>query len=668
MRYYDSFGRKKRITIAVIISVLCVAFIASNLYQSMEMKSAINKTLAMGYDTVSDEEYENTLKETPSDISGMSRYDKYEMGLQTADNSDSDYDGLTDKEEIEVYHSDPLKASTAGDLYMDGYKVKNGMDVATFYDYDGNIEFSNNECGEVKLEADNAMDLTAVVKDVTDTYTLDDFGITVLYKGYRLYNYSGKVSIDTSDILPADVKLKNVKVKIFKGVFPEAGLGKLEESKYSEEEGVITPEYTFESEDTYYLFLTGKTTIASSLASATGLSESYSEESDSGIGLSIIFPLIGNITKFTEGAEFIYSTMSDVDTTYAFRDAFIDQLNNNEFSSYDTDILSKDSKNVISSEKNDIILKYSILKKFFAPFEYTGEQHWYHFFLMYTLYDYESGTVVAANGIHGENGDKEDRKEYNNYHTSFDAYTDELCFQNFESDYGPNGNCLGIAHFTSYLYNNGTYPSSGSYGDISWDLNTDEENKTLMDPGIYDYKNIHFVDERTGENDDYLSPDVLSSGENEFVKMIGASFQEGNDRIDTNSFIKTNGELNDYSMLEKAMAYIDQGKVVNVCLILNNGTGHAITLYDYYYVDDDSVNFRVYDSNIPQNDRNNYYIHADGACYLQCSAVTRPDGTKAFQYLYHPLENNTEYMATSYSYLMQKNGIAIVDENWNIFN
>lgn len=667
MRYYDSFGRKKRITIAVIISVLCVAFIASNLYQSMEMKSAINKTLAMGYDTVSDEEYENTLKETPSDISGMSQYDKYEMGLQTADNSDSDYDGLTDKEEIEVYHSDPLKASTAGDLYMDGYKVKNGMDVATFYDYDGNIEFCNNECGEVNLEADDATDLTAVVKDVTDTYTLDDFGITVLYKGYRLYNYSGKVSIDTSDILPADVKLKNVKVKIFKGAFPEAGLGKLEESKYSEEEGVITPEYTFESEDTYYLFLTGKTTIASSLLSAAGLAESHVEDKDSGVALFCSIPLIGSFTKFTQATEISYSKMNDIDSTNIFKGAVVDTINETLMGE---DVIKKDNENITESTEQEIIAKYKLFQKIFPYCECESgkAEHIWQIFFCYCLFDNESGTLVAANGIHGENGDKEDRKEYNNYHTSFDAYTDELCFQNFESDYGPNGNCLGIAHFTSYLYNNGTYPSSGSYGDISWDLNTDEENKTLMDPGIYDYKNIHFVDERTGENDDYLSPDVLSSGENEFVKMIGASFQEGNDRIDTNSFIKTNGELNDYSMLEKAMAYIDQGKVVNVCLILNNGTGHAITLYDYYYVDDDSVNFRVYDSNIPQNDRNNYYIHADGACYLQCSAVTRPDGTKAFQYLYHPLENNTEYMATSYSYLMQKNGIAIVDENWNIFN
>lgn len=47
-------------------------------------------------------------------------------------------DGLTDKEEIEVYGSDPLKASTAGDLYTDKYKVEHDMDVNKKYDYEEN--------------------------------------------------------------------------------------------------------------------------------------------------------------------------------------------------------------------------------------------------------------------------------------------------------------------------------------------------------------------------------------------------------------------------------------------------------------------------------------------------------------------------------------------------
>jgi ABC-type Na+ efflux pump permease subunit len=47
------------------------------------------------------------LKTEPSDIEGKTKYEKMEMGLSPNDGSDSDGDGLTDKEEIEVYGSRP---------------------------------------------------------------------------------------------------------------------------------------------------------------------------------------------------------------------------------------------------------------------------------------------------------------------------------------------------------------------------------------------------------------------------------------------------------------------------------------------------------------------------------------------------------------------------------
>ncbi len=71
-------------------------------------------------------EYFNSLKYEVSDIANMSKYDKFVMGLSIEDGSDSDNDGLTDKEELEIYNSDPTKLSTAGDLYTDGYKVNFG--------------------------------------------------------------------------------------------------------------------------------------------------------------------------------------------------------------------------------------------------------------------------------------------------------------------------------------------------------------------------------------------------------------------------------------------------------------------------------------------------------------------------------------------------------------
>ena len=102
------------------------------------------------------------------------------MNLNPGDHSDTDGDGLTDKEEIEVYGSDPLLQSTAGDLYFDGYKLEHGMDLFAYYDYtgeytedgeyvtycvDGNFVSPYNECDEISFVPAIPSDLCMSVYD-----------------------------------------------------------------------------------------------------------------------------------------------------------------------------------------------------------------------------------------------------------------------------------------------------------------------------------------------------------------------------------------------------------------------------------------------------------------------------------------------------------------------
>lgn len=49
-------------------------------------------------------------------------------GAQTNYQKDSDYDGLSDQAEINIYHTDPLKADTDGDGYLDSTEVLIGSD------------------------------------------------------------------------------------------------------------------------------------------------------------------------------------------------------------------------------------------------------------------------------------------------------------------------------------------------------------------------------------------------------------------------------------------------------------------------------------------------------------------------------------------------------------
>ena len=213
--------------------LLLVFFIlvgAGHLYRFIRNhgKSA-EKVFPVGVEVEEFEKYMERKRDTASDIKGMSQYDKYKMGLNYKDGSDSDYDGLTDKEEIEVYKTDPLKASTAGDLYTDGYKVQHDLPLFSICEYKKEIKFIGNKCSEIKLEADEPSDLNAVVEDYTKRYSLEYYGIEKIYKGFWLYNYTGAVKMDLSSVLKRNkVDYDDVSVWVVKGAFLVSGLSELE--------------------------------------------------------------------------------------------------------------------------------------------------------------------------------------------------------------------------------------------------------------------------------------------------------------------------------------------------------------------------------------------------------------------------------------------------------
>lgn len=67
------------------------------------------------------------LKLDPNDLDNDGILDTKEKELGTSNrDSDTDGDSLTDKEEIEVYKTDPTKVDTDGDGYWDGFEVING--------------------------------------------------------------------------------------------------------------------------------------------------------------------------------------------------------------------------------------------------------------------------------------------------------------------------------------------------------------------------------------------------------------------------------------------------------------------------------------------------------------------------------------------------------------
>ncbi len=627
-------------------------------------RTQLKNSLLAGLEVQDEDTFVKSLKGKKSDIKGMSQYDKYKMGLDYHNGSDSDHDGLSDKEEIEVYGTDPLKSSTAGDLYTDGYKVANDMNPEKSYKMNKQT-FHNNNCEEVVLSADDAVSLNAVVEDVTDRYSLTDYGIKKIYKGFWISNYSGTFSLDLDKIFSDnDISKSDISIWMYKGDFLAYGLSDLEKCKYKMDGNLAVIEDKLSADASYYIYVTEKKNILNSIfTSASHKTQLNSSKDDQAIFLLKESPILHSLglTK----VDVYYPDQNNDEANIKMEQRAIKLYNLKE----DTDEI-----NFIPLSVDKIQKKYQKLRDTMPKLETKdglvynkdGQGN-----LLLALYGYQcidDGITVDAGG-NGKNSKDSEKVMYKNHHTKFDPYVDELPFQNFASQYGHNGNCAGIARLTSYLFNTGSYPKNGSYDDIKWNLGTDKHNATLMDPGLSDYKTNSFVDDHSSAFGNYVSTDKLTSGEKEFVKMIGAGYQEDNDRLPyLNEYMISNGWNPDWSVAEHMMDYLNKGKILNVGLYLKNGSGHTITVYDYYYNYAGELIFRVYDSNIPQNHMDDVELNCDGACYLQCKKVLRSDGTYGMDYLYYPISGETGYLASTSANLMSKSAIMVYDENLNILN
>ncbi len=653
------------IIIAVIVGLISIPTI-KGILNNITQKSDENPFL-YGMEVEDFDKYIETQKDVPSDIEGMSVYDKYAMGLQRKDGSDSDFDGLTDKEEIEVYGSDPLKASTAGDLYSDSYKVTNGMDLFTYYDYEGEMTFEYNECQEVKLVASDPTDFSAVVKDKTSSITPEDFSIDKLYKAYQLYNYSGSVSIDLKDIYSSyDINEKNIEIYVSEGPFVVKGLTELNKVTISSAGTSITLDKDFSDDEKYFIFITKKQDklVGSIYNKIFG---KYAEEDLNSTSETASVVICTNI--FGVYKVMYYDCNSDENTQNLMNNTLM-YLNSHSSKNpkYNADIFQKTSKSKYNGVLNTLrsVFKMNEVNSIFGTLEDSLKKPQT---ILFSYMVYEMDASVDERYLVAEEDSTEPVS------SGFDKWVDELPFQNFESYIATGGNCAGITHLSSYLYNTKSVPTSGSYDcvingstqTVSWDLTSDKDNSTLYDSGLIDYKKKSFIDDHSAKEDNFLVG--LSAGEEEFVNMVGCFWAEGNDRVNMTKYELQSGEYDDVELVKKMMSLIDQGKILDMYLYMRYGGAHAVNVYGYEYVDDETINFYVYDSNLPQDERKGYNIdQVPGRCTLQVFLSMNEDGTGTFEYLYWPMTSNIDYMASSAKGLMDSHSVVVMDENWNILN
>ncbi|MBO4899211.1 MAG: hypothetical protein J5509_02880 [Lachnospiraceae bacterium] len=608
------------------------------------------------------DEYEETLKDKPSDIEGMSQYDKYAMDLAIEDGSDTDMDGLTDKEEIEVYGSDPHKASTADDMYSDKYKVENGMDVHTYYDYDKEITFDRNECPEVILTAKTYTDLFATVTPMSEEFLRMRIGSEYdkydFLKVYNVYNYNGNLSIKTDE---------TGDVIVFVGNWTGDDL-KNTHSKV--ENGVIDVKYDFEYGKNYVVIIAKKNgnsgLFGSKLGSEDGKAEvnhfqalirmSYAAYTVGGPNATphVYYTTSGNDAEDQALCKHIQTHIYDITDKPWFR-------NHEERPVVFT--------KVTMTEYNERLKTETTKEKFMSwhvrTAEFCGDEPGHDgFFYQFFEYDDIAGKFTATATVDGvdENG-KSTRR--------FDVMQDALPFPNFGSYISEGGNCAGISHLTALIYNTGENPKTGEYTradgstTISWDISEDPENETLSNSGLYDYKTSAFVSEHSDSG--RVLNQNLSLGEQQFVNMVGAYFAESNDKDRAyNIKYQRRGIDPNYSWktVETMMEFLDQGKIIDVGFYTKT-CGHALNIVGYTVNPNNSneILFELYDNEFPKNAR------GDHAISNTLHVIKEVDDfvNETFTYSYKPYDEcKTEFSSGQNrgdSYIM-----VLYDENFNLLN
>ena len=616
---------------------------------------------------------EEKMAQEPSDIEGWSNLDKHKAGLLTYDGSDTDGDGLTDKEEIEVYNTDPKAKSTSGDMYSDKYKVEHDMDLTKQYDLNYTPEFKHNKCPEVTLTATRLEDLTAyVTKKPIDYYR----GInSKLYAAYEINFYDGDVSIDLTDALRENgLTINDIEV-ITCDVFDD--FTQVTKPDCKRDGNVIS--FKLDSSDSLVGIIkkesiSGK--VKNALSSVADKLLKREDDNTQAQADALVWDFFISPPLGWKPAMY-YVSSGDEATDKAMMDAVIAEAEEmtdaatirypgqiTKFMYHPDYFFTYDDFKEVSKEKMAFLRsKFELLpggSHYIVDGRNAGAAINY-----FNLADVANvSTETIKDGIHIEDGMIVVSRK-NNFSSGF-SRDDALLFDNFATSY-TTGVCAGFAYLTSQVYNNGGVNPTGDYniegyGDVSWDLGKAPENYTFMDPKLNDYGTPMFSYDHTDENG-IMSKD-LTEAEEQVVNMLGGYWGYYNDNTDDIYGYNNENQKLSYSMIEETKRILDQGKILNVDLLGapvkdENGNeykyAHAINIigYDTYNPgEEERTVLYVYDCNTPSD--------------IGWASIVVDRHGDWFNYYYEPNKSmNDPSFYSSYAKKQDEYGLNIFDENLN---
>lgn len=661
------------ILLILVIAGVCIIFIpqAVSNHKTKKFFTSPNGELE-----TSQKEYLNEMKNEISDIEGYTKYDKYKKGLEMYDGSDTDNDGLTDKEEIEIYGSDPLKASTAGDLYFDSYKVANDLDVNTYYEYNGSTNSTYNECEEVLLEAVEPTDLMATVKDASSYSVVGGFDAL---KAYYIYNFGGNMQIDCTKVDGVTSEKAEVMVSV--------DGNDAKKCKTEVNNGNLVIKEEFDKNSTYYIYIGKKVKsgLLGGVMDVDGVVTDVATKSDA----TKVALVVGSGIKelMDESSTIYYADLNDDDKNNTLLQSIVDKEN----ALHGVTVSSMDNPENIQENILMVNARYRAMQLALSAFEIQGPvlSEFYHdnglpkvkkaFFYFYAVDAEDAGIYVSElqkRLVNGENVDW------------------QLPFQNFGTSVNEAGMCMGIARLTSDLYNGVKVSESGSYnfgsdkdtagnsiGSRSWNLSAYPDSASVLTtPGhLSEYKDANWVDDNGVSK--IINDSVLSDEEQQFVHMIECMWQEENDRFDIRDYERYIDGRYPYAMIEAVKEKLDEGQMLDMTMLLaDDSCAHTVNVYDYYEdpEKEDVTHFMVYDSNYPINYANAHggVDFSDLVCELVVTRLkaAREGAEDTFSYTYVSKSSDKDDYASS-ALTNRKNGtkyswysLVFVDKDRHIIN
>lgn len=626
-------------------------------YKQYSYNKFVEETLLV--DTIGDIKLTEEEAKEDWNNDGISNERAEELGLNIV-SFDSDGDGLSDADEINIYKSDPLKYSTMDDIYSDGDKVTLGYDLTKRYETFAILKTAN---PSLMVEIDDAHDMKFYYKDykglIPDGYYLG-------FQPFRLYSFEGEV----------DLTLENP--ENYKVISYDA----LKEKVVNIKSRVENNNLVFTVSDDNPILIVYKDSVlkkmdVNAMASINGkYSNNVKKEY-----FVITFPIVNFLLKHPVYVLEIDNGITSGGGSDLILQEEINKKVNGKFKieHYFTNergirilesMLSNLSSQIYSNvgEENKSFIDYIITYR-----RISGKNELFKYLI--SNYDDSAKEETEEDVIYDTTdpfGDK-----YSNMSCTYCADSgfrvgvNAFPFQNLSTEVSFGGVCAGFSYITTNVYNNGRIPKTlvGKY-----DMSGNEYNN-IWNKNLYNYKPtdkdlILYADlERNNENK--LNSSTMSKPDSEVVKALEYYWDDynkdtrmtkfgwaWNSSFDKMTFI-------DASTVDNLVKQFKQNKIVSVSLL--SDSQHAVNAYMITEDrnDSDILYIKAYDNNLPNdmfwNADSNDKVKYDVTIILKRIYENTLFGTKVkYAYTYDPIGSSSYNYGT---YNKTYDGILFLDEN-----